>query len=307
MPTRRLRSARPISPWRVFALSLLVAFVIEGIIMLVLPRVRRWPEGSPWDSVIDATALALAFAPTLWFLAVRPLRNLSRDRGEMLGRIMAAQDEERRRFARDLHDALGQHLTALRMGLLAAERGAGDEESRRRAADLGRLAADSLDEVRRLARGLAPPVLEDFGLSVAIRRLCEDFRSAHGVEVTLTDEWPDGARLDPAVEATAYRLVQESLTNVARHAAASRVAVTLRAEPDRLRLTIRDDGRGFDPGEQRTPGQGLGLRSIQERAAWAGGEARISSTPGRGTIVEVWLPARPTDARHGEDQSSHRG
>lgn len=298
MGTSSTRGGAGVSPLRVFVVVLLAAFIVEGAIMLVLPHVRTWPAGSVWDSVVDASVLTMVFAPALWYMAVRPLRELSKGRGELLARLYEVQEDERAKLARDLHDELGQHLTALLVGLRAMERGAGTDQAREHARSLAKVAGASLDEVRRLVRGLRPAVLEDFGLPAAVERLCEEFQAAHGVRVELSQDVRADRRYAPEIEATAYRLVQESLTNVARHAGASRVEVSMREDGGVLVLAVRDNGKGIDGAalSESVKGRSLGLRSMRERAELLGGSFAIGHAGESGTTVEARLPARSMDA-----------
>lgn len=292
MPQRHLHRRQLISPVRVFGLVLLLAFLVEAVIMLVLAPLSPWPRGSLGESFADATLLSIVLAPGLWFLAVRPLQRVFRDRGQLLERVFEAQEDERRRLARDLHDELGQHLTALLVGLRALEQAAEGSPLRARATELLRLTSTSLDEVRRLARGLRPAALEDFGLVAAVERLCEEFKSTHQISLALTMKLASSRRFSPAIEIAVYRLIQESLTNIARHANAGRVSVTLTEEDQVLRLAVRDDGRGFEElPPTPSPAPSFGLQSMQERAELLRGSLRITSEAGKGTLVEAVLPA----------------
>lgn len=292
---RRLWSSRrrDVSPWRVFWVSLLVAFGVEGAIMLVLRQVSPFPAGSLGEGITDALILSCIFGPVLWVVAVRPLRQVSRERGELLSRLITAQDEERARLARDMHDQLGQDLTALGIGLRALEVERSPEQARARAGELASFASKSLEAVRRIARGLHPAVLEDFGLAVAVRRLCEDYPRPGGAEADVALGIEE--RFDRNVEAAAYRLVQEGLTNCAKHAGPGvRARVTLRAEGGGLRVEVSDDGPGFSP----EVAQGLGLRSVQERVQLAHGELTIRAGGQQGgTLMSAWLPATPRSGR----------
>ncbi|CAG0951829.1 two-component system, NarL family, sensor histidine kinase NreB [Phycisphaerales bacterium] len=293
MPHTQLNRRQLVSPLRVFGFVLLLAFLAEGLIMLVLPRISLWPRGSVGESAADAALLSLMLAPGLWFVAVRPLRNVFRDRGELLERVFEAQEDERRRLARDLHDELGQHLTAILVGLRAMEQAAESESTRGRATVLLRLTSTSLNEVRRLARGLRPGALEDFGLSEAVERLCEEFQATHHVSLTLNMKLRPDRRFSPATEIAVYRLLQESLTNIARHAEAARVQVSLSEIEGAIRLVVRDDGKGFDNSRLADAGRNpatFGLRSMQERAELLRGSLRVVSEPGKGTFVEGVLP-----------------
>ena len=228
---------------------------------------------------------------------------LQRQRAEqasqlVLRRLSEAQETERGRISRELHDRLGQDLTALKLGLenlrrqnpLAAAAGK----------DLGRL--DKLVEglmrdIHRLAWELRPPVLDDLGLDLALRRLTGDWSQNTGVPVDLHTGGDLGAhRLPHEFETTLYRIAQEALTNAARHAQAKRVSVLLERRPGYVSLIVEDDGRGFDApgmmGAPASPGR-LGLLGMQERVRLAGGTLTIESAPGAGATVFVRLPLDP--------------
>ena len=281
------------SPWRVLVLVLLLVFGVEGAIMLALPCLPRvWREPLP-ASLLDAGLLTLVVAPAVWALAVAPLRQLVESRGHLLRRLFASQEQERARIARDLHDGVGQQLTALRLGLRNVEEAEDLPVARERAHALRELAANAHDDVRRLAQGLGPGVLQDLGLVAALERLCEDFTSAHEVDAVLHADPALAARLDPEACAAFYRIVQEALANVARHAAARRVEVSLAELGRSALLTIRDDGCGLHAGAAGEPAggaRGFGLGSIRERALMLGGRFTLRSRPGRGTAIEVRIP-----------------
>lgn len=209
----------------------------------------------------------------------------------LLRQLFTAQEDERRRVARELHDGPGQILASLLVGLtIAADRvGAADHPDKLR--ELARMAAEAADETRRLAHGLRPSVLDDFGLEAALRRLTDDFRKTHGVRITLDTAAAPTDRLPPEVESVAYRIAQEALANVARHAAASAVTVRLEGGEGRLRLSVSDDGRGFDPPRHAAdPPPGLGLSGMRERVLTVGGWVEVVSRPGGGTTVDVHMP-----------------
>lgn len=280
-------------PVRVFLLVMLLTFVSEGVIMLALPHISPGPPGSLAESLTDSTLLSLLLAPGVWVLVVRPLRNLSRDRGELIGRLFRAQEEERGRIARDLHDELGQHLTALLVGLKAIEQAPPGAVRAENVRPLHAVAHTCLDEVRRLARGLRPAALDEFGLRSALERMGEEFGATHNVRATLTIELPEGRRYRSEHELALYRLVQESLTNVARHARAAAVTVRLRDHDGWLSVLVQDDGVGPGPGAQSLGSLGMG--SMIERARQLGGSCTVGEAPGGGTLVEAWLPATPPE------------
>jgi two-component system sensor histidine kinase UhpB len=195
---------------------------------------------------------------------------------------LAAQEGERRRIARELHDEIGQSLTAVLLSLKRVADRAPDE-LRSDLSEVQETVRSSLDEVRRVARRLRPDVLEDLGLASAINALMTEFTQVSGVPVRRSPfvELP-GLRAE--VELVLYRVAQECLTNVARHADATAVELTLDATPTALRLTVRDDGRGGDHVE------GAGIRGMRERALLVDGDLRITGAAGGGTLVELTVP-----------------
>jgi signal transduction histidine kinase len=233
-------------------------------------------------------------APVLWLLVVKPLRRLLESRGQLLHSLFESQEQERSRIARDLHDEIGQQLTALLVGLGTVESAKDLQSAQQLAHDLRKVGASAHEEVRRLVRGLRPGVLEELGLAAAIERLCEDFENAHGVPVRLeTPAAADCAQSLP-VETTLYRILQESLTNVARHAQASSVAVTLVRTGDTITLSVEDDGRGIHNTAHKstTPVRaGHGLDSIRERALMLQGDCTILNAEDGGSLIQVTIPA----------------
>lgn len=201
-------------------------------------------------------------------------------------RLLTVQEDEWRRIARELHDGVGQILTALSLRLEApsAGQGAALDEARQ-------LAAEALGETRRLANRLRPARLDQVGLVAALRELGEHAGIAVSVEVA---PGVDDRHLDPAATAEAYRVVQEALSNVARHAGVGRAQVSVDRAYGELRIQIIDEGRGFDVAS--AAGSGLGLIGMQERALLLGGHLSIASSPGRGTIVELRIPLAPEPA-----------
>ncbi|UZX16653.1 sensor histidine kinase [Thermus sp. PS18] len=209
--------------------------------------------------------------PSLLLLA------LKRPGLELAGRLLATQEEERRRVGRELHDGVGSLLTAALLTLKVAEKHPEKlPEARKRV-------AEALEEVRRLSRELRMPLLDDLGLKEALSRYLEEYRQ-HGLQVEAELDLP---RLPKEKEVALFRVVQEALTNVLRHAQARRVSVRLWQEGDRLFGVVRDDGRGFDP--EITP-PSVGLLGMQERIQSLGGSFALYSKPGQGTEVEFGVP-----------------
>lgn len=215
---------------------------------------------------------------------------------KLLREVIRAQEDERRRVSRDLHDSAGQALASILVGLKVAEQEETMPQMRGRIADLRKVAADATSELRRLALELRPTVLDDLGLVAALERYTRDFEERTGLGVRLRVEGAE-ERLDPELETVVYRVLQESLTNIAKYARAKRVHVLLTVTEKHTKLRVRDDGAGFDPAAPRT--EGLGLRGMQERAGLVGGRVAVRSTPGKGTTVElvVPLPTQTEDPR----------
>jgi two-component system sensor histidine kinase UhpB len=204
---------------------------------------------------------------------------------------MRAQEEERRRLARDLHDEVNQALTAILLRLEALAQDS-PPESLEEVSELKRLVNQAMEELLNLARQLRPTALDDHGLMPAVEAQMKRFSARTGVEVSLNaDGDPDSLPED--VQTAIYRILQEALANVGRHAGATAVAVDIEADHERLELRVRDDGAGFDPAALTRgahadgPGAGLGLSGMVERARLAGGELDVRSAPGGGTTVTL--------------------
>ena len=211
-------------------------------------------------------------------------------RARLLERLMSAEDDERRRIARELHDETGQSLTALLVGLRAIAEIAVVPDVQRIALQLRDVAANTVDDVGRLARGLHPAVLDDQGLAAAARRYAEDYVRSHGTALDFAAGELDSPRLTPLAAATMYRILQETLTNVARHAGARKIEVELTRDEAALELLVRDDGVGFDVSRAHEDASGLGLHGMRERVTLLGGSIRIESKLGEGTLVRARIP-----------------
>jgi signal transduction histidine kinase len=210
-------------------------------------------------------------------------------RREALERVIEAQESERARVARDLHDQIGQSLTSILLALRLVE--SADPTSTEqidRIAELRELVTDTLDDVRRVAFDLRPAVLDDFGLRTALMRLASDLLARTGLEVEVTCTGiDDDHRLDPQTETMLYRIAQEALTNIVRHAVTPRAEVSLVRSSGQVRLQIADRGSGFDTA---ATGESLGLTGMAERADLIGAQFAIHSSVGSGTTVSVEVP-----------------
>jgi signal transduction histidine kinase len=208
--------------------------------------------------------------------------------------VLRLQEEERGRISRDLHDGIGQLLTALKIQLeLLAQEASSVAALAPRIAGARELADTALEEVRQLSHVLRPQMLDELGLEATLRWLVRTFQKRTGVAVDLVFEAAEG-RSDADVETLVYRIVQESLTNVARHSGARTAKVVLRRDPERLRVRIEDPGVGFSPDlllGSSDDDRGFGVRAMRDRVELVGGRFSVRSAPGEGTLVEADVPA----------------
>jgi signal transduction histidine kinase len=256
-------------------------------------RQRVW-----WTSaVLVALGLIIAMSSTRYVgqleLRVRRqhLQELQHklDLQRLSARLVSAQEEERRSLARDLHDEVGQALTAIKMELAAVERTlkAPGPESHHRLGEARSIADRTLQTVRDLSQLLHPGMLDDFGLSETLRWYVRGFSRRTGLRVQFVADGIEG-RMAPELEVCAYRIVQEALTNVAKHADATSCRVYVQRLAHALLITVEDDGKGIDRAERI--GSGLGLMSIRERVAGFGGTFRLENADERGARLTVEFP-----------------
>jgi signal transduction histidine kinase len=206
-------------------------------------------------------------------------------------RVTQAEEDERRRLSRDLHDEAGQLLTALGLGLQAiADVAPADSDVARRTAEL-RTMADTLGrELHSLAVRLRPKALDDFGLEPALQTYIDEWSRVSGIDVAVHTA-TNAERLPEPIETAIYRVVQEALTNAARHSDAKNVSVLVERRGQQVVAIVEDDGVGFDSSNIETPDVGgLGLAGIRERIALLGGSAEVESLPGSGTTIFVRIP-----------------
>jgi two-component system, NarL family, sensor histidine kinase UhpB len=211
---------------------------------------------------------------------------------QLAHRLDEVREEELTRISREIHDELGHALTALRLDLswMLPKLSRNREPVRQKADEMLRLVDDTIDTVRRIASGLRPPVLEDLGLVAALETLLERFADQTGMRVELQ---ASGDNVPKVAHRAFYRIVQEALTNVARHSRASQVRVVIESSPDLVRLEVADDGVGIPPGMIENPGT-LGLVGMRERATALGADFKVEGGPGSGTTVRATLP-RPRE------------
>jgi signal transduction histidine kinase len=202
-------------------------------------------------------------------------------------RIVDAQEIERRRLARELHDETGQALSSILLGLKSLEDRVGNAEARQAVSDVRELVVSTLHDVRRLAVELRPKVLDDFGLVAALERLAETFGAQTGIAVRFQSGLPSG-RLPADVETALYLIVQESLTNIVKHSRARNISIVLVRKPGAVAAVIEDDGEGFDTGSVRDGG--YGLVGMRERVGLLDGRLQIESSEGGGTTLVAEVP-----------------
>jgi len=269
--------------------------------------------GSGWHAVTPILLFGLVLSATLGVMLHLVMRRLrlyrlahgralrevaERERAQvrlaqLSRKILMAQEDERARLSRELHDELGQLLTAARLeiGWLRRQVALGKVNVLDASSQSIHLVEEAAEELRRICRGLRPPVLDDIGLEPAVIQLAREFRErttiATELLVSLEDE---DTRLSPEASLCIYRVLQESLNNVSRHAQAKRVEISLGASDDAMVLTVRDDGSGFDIGKLGEEGGGIGIEGMRERANLVNGKLTIESAPGKGTRVELRLP-----------------
>ena len=206
---------------------------------------------------------------------------------DALARVVKAQELERKRLARELHDETGQALTSILLGLKPLEQSARTDEERAAMASLRELVVSTLRDVRRLAVELRPSALDDFGLATAVERLADTFRDSTGMRVDVETQLGE-VRLPPEVETALYRIVQEALANIVKHAEATHVSILLTRKEFSVAAVVEDDGKGFD--ETDTGDNVLGIVGMRERVGLVGGRLAIESGSGSGTTVAAEVP-----------------
>lgn len=221
--------------------------------------------------------------------SIEALRKIDDERRALLSRLVESQEEERRRIASEVHDDSIQVMTAVNLQLQMIRRALGDNEQSAKLASIEETVSKATARLRHLIFELNPPALTRHGLATALDEYLEQLREDSEIDFRLEAE----LQIEPPVELriVAYRIVQEALTNVRKHANAKMVGVSIATKDDGLFVRITDDGVGFDPAAASYPAPGhLGLLNMKQRAELAGGWCTIDSSPGSGTVVEAWIP-----------------
>ena len=263
---------------------------------------RGWQE---LEERVEGRTAELASANSAMREEARVRRLVERERLGLLRRLVTSQEDERRRISRELHDQLGQALTVLRLKLEALGNEAGRRSKLRgRIEELSEMARRLDSDVDFLAWELRPTALDDLGLIVALSNFAQEWSNHFNVKVSFHSRGLGDARLEPLVETNLYRIAQEALNNVSKHAGAANVAMLLERRDDHAVLIVEDDGRGFDAEDAAVneAGRGMGLVGMRERAALVGGSVEVESTPGEGTAVFARVPVsfgRPDPSEDG--------
>lgn len=275
----RKHSELPVYLGRMLAITVLLGIMVSGLSIYRIHGLEQRTERE-WRRAEQAE---------------QELRRLSQQ-------LVQTQEAERKSISRELHDEVGQMLTALRVELRNLEklRGAPEQEFQGRLEEARRLSEEALRTVRDLAMGLRPSMLDDLGLAPAVEWQAREFSRRFGVPVSVEldgrlENLPDRQRT------CVYRVVQEALTNCARHAQASEIRITIHGRQDAIVVTVQDNGVGFDPASES--GRGLGLLGIQERVRELGGRVNVWSQPGRGTLLSAEVPL--SAEREDDEPDSH--
>jgi signal transduction histidine kinase len=262
--------------------SLYVPLVVNRVAMGILAAHDK--QGADPRFTDDDLRIAEIFAGRA-AVAVELSQRVARD---TMRRVVAAQELERRRLARELHDETGQALTSILLGLRGLEDVHDEVALKATVAEVRDLVRSTLQDVRRLAVELRPKALDDFGLVAALERLTDNFAEQTGMTVEFVSNLPGDGRFPPEVETALYRLVQESLTNIVKHARAKGVSILLTSTSESVTVVVEDDGVGFEPG--RETGDGIGLLGMRERVGLFGGRVALESRPGAGTTIVAEVP-----------------
>lgn len=292
----------PVQLFRAVAAALLAFFVIRALRAFELEsRLRRLATQQEALDIQERARRETEQLNEQLQVAMQDLSHLYQElqarealRRDLLHQVVTAQEHERQRIARELHDTTGQALTALGLGFAAASETVrtNPEIASRQLGELKKLSMQTLEELRDLIGNLRPSVLDDLGLVPALQGQIREFINRTGVPADLVLHGKR-RRVQPEIDTIVFRITQEALTNVTRHAAAKQVSIQLDFQPDILSLTIKDNGRGFEPPSVLNPHarrRSWGLLGMQERVALVGGHYQLLSAPGQGTTIQVSIP-----------------
>lgn len=291
----------PLSPKRMALLMGLAVFFCEAFAMLLIAQL---PELSGVTEVLVDSSILLVLLTPLYLFYYRPFwsehQTFSREVSFLSRKLLRTVEEERKRVSHELHDQCGQTLTALQFGLEALRKGMTEEcdEAKEQVRELTALVGQLSNEMREVTHSLRPALLEQIGLEAALRSLIAEFSRLHS-EIEISEsycgEGGDRAKYDDEVELALYRICQECLNNISKHALADKVIVRLEEDDEWVVLNMGDHGCGFDPRQGGDQRKGFGLLGIRERVADLGGTFRLSTGVGKGTFITVELPRQIRD------------
>ena len=278
--------------------ALVVAQVVNSVLVIVALRPIRSLQVAASRVVAGDTTARVPYSP----LADREVERTGRAMNQLLDELMqerdrirrlaakliCAQDEERARIARELHDAAAQTMAGVVLQLSVAERGCADEELETKLHEIRATATEALEEVRTLSHTIYPRVLEDLGLRAALEWLARRTRETSGIEVGVILR--GGGSVPTTIASALYRVAQEAMLNAVRHSSATTVELRLDIEPGHVALEVEDDGVGFVAGDAEARRPGMGIFSMRERVALVEGVLDIDSAPGRGCCVHAHIP-----------------
>lgn len=259
--------------------------------MLFLPHFPLLQQSPLLMVLVDSGLLVVTLCPVLWILVIRPIRISAQERGELLRKQFAVQEVERSRLARELHDELGQIQTAILLTARASRSSQSTADLQEHMASIQNLASSAVESTRRIAKGLSPGVLQDFGLGVALARMIEECGVVGGPEISFDAAIRD-ERFDPEIELAVYRVIQEAVLNAIKHSGASQVRVKISRVGNEVLAIVQDNGRGIQHLSRVDKTGGLGLRGMRERLELVNGSLSIEVRPEQGTTVTGRVPAK---------------
>jgi two-component system, NarL family, sensor histidine kinase UhpB len=303
--TAIVTEASPPNRPSIFVVFIIVGILLSTVVNFVLLKIALDPLTQLRDTMrrVEAGDMTLrasisGYDPDADELAATFNHMLSRLEESSRSRatqVLRAQEEERRRLARELHDETSQSLTSLLVSLATVEKAVPDPEAHARVAQAREVAHDTLRAIRTLSLSLRPSALDDLGLVAALRGYVKNYQQQYTISVTLHVHG-FRERFATETETAIYRIVQEALTNVAKHAHATQVTIDLAEEQGLAHLRVQDNGEGFSPQAVPAPsaaGGGLGLIGMRERAMLLDGKLEMQSQPGNGTMVIATIPLKP--------------
>lgn len=270
-----------------------MVFAIEAIIMLALPQDLEDRIGTLGLAVIDSLLLTVFLVPCLWITIVRPLRQVAQCRQLLFNWAVSSEERKAGELARDLHDGIGQLITAINVGLKSLELGSSESHVIEQTRRLREIGSELHLSVRHLARGLRPTILDDIGLGPAIKHYAQEISEAHQIAVSVDVSDLDDRRLAQELETNIFRLIQESVSNAVRHAQPRHINLVVHINERSIELGVSDDGCGFDPDatlQCRGKTQPFGIISMRERVDLLGGQIQLISSRGHGTQIHVTIP-----------------